>query len=72
MDYAMTQSSLGVAYHNIKAYIINPKQSYNFAKSLGKRSKTDKIDARTIYQYHKLIDKEKVGVGLPPIKWTLS
>jgi transposase len=50
------------AYHDIKAYIINPKQSYNFAKSLGKRSKTDKIDARTIYHYHKLIDKEKVEV----------
>jgi transposase len=29
---------------------------------LGRRSKTDKIDARTIYAYQKLIDKEKMQV----------
>jgi len=50
------------ACHHIKAYIINPKQSYNFARSLGKRSKSDKIDARTIYAYRKLIGKEKMKV----------
>ena len=53
-------------YHQIKAYIINPKQSHHFARSLGQRSKTDKIDARTIYAYQKLIDKEKMQV--PVIK----
>ena len=30
---------------NIKSFIINPKQSSNFAKALGNRSKSDKIDA---------------------------
>lgn len=50
------------AGNKIKAFILNPKQSYNFARSLGKRSKTDKIDARTIYAYQKLIAKEKMQV----------
>ncbi len=50
------------AGNKIKAFILNPKQSYNFARSLGKRSKTDKIDARTIYAYCKLIAKEKMQV----------
>lgn len=50
------------ALHQIKAFILNPKQSHNFAKSLGRRSKTDTIDARTIYAYHQLIPKEKIQV----------
>ncbi|MCK5111411.1 MAG: IS110 family transposase [Arcobacteraceae bacterium] len=33
------------ASKNIKSFIINPKQSSNFAKALGHRSKSDKIDA---------------------------
>jgi transposase len=33
------------ANKNIKSFIINPKQSSNFAKALGNRSKSDKIDA---------------------------
>ena len=33
------------ASKNIKSFIINPKQSSNFAKALGNRSKSDKIDA---------------------------
>jgi transposase len=53
-------------YNQTKTYIINPKQSHHFARSLGQRSKTDKIDARTIYAYQKLIDKEKMQV--PVIK----
>jgi len=48
--------------HNIKAYILNPKQSHNFAKSLGVRSKTDKIDACTIWRYQSLIPKEKIQI----------
>jgi len=32
----------------IKCFIINPKQSSNFAKSMGERSKTDKIDAKLL------------------------
>ena len=36
------------ALKNIKAFIINPKQSSNFAKALGYRSKSDKIDAKML------------------------
>ncbi len=36
------------ASKNIKAFIINPKQSSNFAKALGYRSKSDKIDAKML------------------------
>lgn len=50
------------AKHHIKAYILNPKQSHNFAKSLGVRSKTDKIDAHTIWRYQSLIPQEKIQV----------
>lgn len=53
------------AENSIKAYIVNPKRSHSFARSLGIRSKDDKIDARILYQFHRLI-------GLPPIKRTLS
>ena len=50
------------AENRIKAYIVNPKQSHNFARSLGKRSKTDKIDVRTLYNFHKLIDVKEIKV----------
>ena len=46
----------------IKAVIINPKASHHFAKSLGIRNKTDKIDARMIYQYQKLINTQMITV----------
>ena len=36
------------AKKNIKSFIINPKQSSNFAKALGYRSKSDKIDAKML------------------------
>ena len=50
------------AQHQVKAYILNPKQSHNFAKSLGVRSKTDVIDAHTLWQYRSLIPEEKMKV----------
>ena len=50
------------ALHQIKVFILNPKKSHNFAKSLGKRSKTDTIDARTIWTYQKLIPEESLKV----------
>jgi len=50
------------AENRIKAYILNPKQSHNFARSLGIRPKTDKIDARILYQFHKLIDVKDIQV----------
>ena len=52
------------AQHRIKVYILNPKQSHNFAKSLGVRSKTDKIDAHTLWQYRSLIPEEKMKVAV--------
>jgi transposase len=48
--------------NSIKASIVNPKQSHNFARALGIRPKTDKIDARTLYQFHKLIDLKDIQV----------
>jgi len=50
------------AENNIKAYIVNPKKSHNFTRALGKRSKTDKIDAQILYQFHKHIDLEDIKV----------
>ena len=50
------------AENNIKAYIVNPKKSHNFSRALGIRPKTDKIDARTLYQFHKLIDLKDIQV----------
>jgi len=50
------------AKYRIKAVIINPKASHHFAKSLGIRNKTDKIDARMIYQYQRLINTQMITV----------
>jgi len=50
------------AENSIKAYIVNPKKSHNFTRVLGGRSKTDKIDARILYQFHKLIDLKDIKV----------
>jgi len=50
------------AENSIKAYIVNPKKSHNFTRALGKRSKTDKIDARILYQFHKLIEAKDIQV----------
>jgi len=50
------------AENSIKAYIVNPKQSHNFTRALGKRSKTDKIDAQILYQFHKHIDLKDIKV----------
>jgi transposase len=50
------------AENNIKAYIVNPKQSHNFARALGIRPKTDKIDARILYQFHKLIEVKDIKI----------
>jgi len=50
------------AENSIKAYIVNPKRSHSFARSLGIRPKTDKIDARILYQFHKLIDLNDVKI----------
>lgn len=50
------------ATNHIKAYIVNPKRSSNFAKAIGNRSKTDKIDAKTLYAFKNLIDPSDIKV----------
>jgi len=50
------------AENRIKAYILNPKQSHNFALALGIRPKTDKIDAQILYQFYKLIDTKDIKI----------
>jgi len=61
------------AEHMIKACIINPQTSHNFAKSLGTRSKTDTRDAHTIWAYHKLISDKDIRIPqVDPVLATLS
>lgn len=48
------------AENSIKAYMVNPKQSHNFARARGIRPKEDKIDARTLYKFRKLIDLKDI------------
>ncbi len=49
---------------NIKVLIINPLRVHNFSKALGNRSKTDSIDARTIYRMRKIMDEDDIS---PPL-----
>jgi len=61
------------AEHNIKAGIINPQASHNFAKSTGMRSKTDTIDARMIWAYHKLMQEKDIRIPkVDPVLISLS
>jgi len=48
--------------NRIKAYIVNPKRSSNFAKAMGNRSKTDRIDAKMLYAFGALIDEKDMRV----------
>ena len=50
------------ATNQIKTCIINPKRSSNFAKAIGNRSKTDKIDAKTLYAFKNLINPGDIKV----------
>jgi transposase len=50
------------ALHEIKASIVNPKKSANFTKTLGNRSKTDRFDARMLYEFRRLIDPHDITV----------
>ena len=47
---------------NIKSFIINPKQSSNFAKALGYRSKSDKIDAHMLSQAIAIAKEREIKV----------
>ena len=47
---------------NIKAFIINPKQSSNFAKALGHRSKSDRTDAIMLSRAITVARKDEIKV----------
>ena len=65
----------------IKAFIVNPKQSHNFAKAVAQRNKSDEIDARVLSKmiviasendirvpiYDKNVEDIKDYMKLPPI-----
>ncbi len=50
------------ANKNIRCFIINPKQSSNYEKALGNKTKTDKIDARMLSSAISLANKKDIKV----------
>jgi transposase len=50
------------AQRSILAYIVNPRQSANFAKALDNRSKSDIIDAKMLYQFHVMAKSDDIDV----------
>lgn len=46
----------------IRCFIVNPKQSSNFAKSMGERNKTDKVDAKLLSKTIVLASDEDIKV----------
>ena len=48
------------AHHGIKVWIVNPLKSASFTKVLGNRSKTDTIDAKMLYELHRVIQPEYI------------
>ena len=49
---------------NIYAFIINPRQSANFAKALENRSKSDIIDAKMLYKFHVMLSDSDIAVPI--------
>lgn len=47
---------------NIFAFIINPRQSANFAKALDHRSKSDIIDAKMLYKFHVMLSDDDIAI----------
>jgi len=47
---------------SILAYMVNPRQSANFAKALDNRSKSDIIDAKMLYQFHVMAKPGDIAV----------
>lgn len=46
----------------IKCFIVNPKRSSNFAKSMGERNKTDKVDAKLLSKAIVMADSEDIKI----------
>jgi transposase len=49
---------------SIYAFIINPRQSVNFAKALDNRSKSDIIDAKMLYKFHVMLNDSDITVPI--------
>ncbi|NQY54535.1 MAG: IS110 family transposase [Campylobacteraceae bacterium] len=49
---------------DIYAFIINPRQSSNFAKALENRSKSDIIDAKMLYKFHVMLSDNDIAVPI--------
>lgn len=49
---------------SIYAFIINPRQSANFAKALDNRSKSDIIDAKMLYKFHVMLNDSDITVPI--------
>ena len=47
---------------NIFAFIINPRQSANFAKALDNRSKSDIIDAKMLYKFNVMLKEDDIVI----------
>lgn len=52
---------------NIFAFIINPRQSANFAKALDHRSKSDIIDTKMLYKFHVMLSDNDIAIPTPLI-----
>jgi len=50
------------AQHAIACYIIKPSQSAAFAKTIKNRNKSDVVDARMLYQIHKIAPSEEIAI----------
>ena len=60
------------AQQKIRVHILNPKRSHHFRTALGRRSKNDPVDARTLYAYHLLLPEMEFQVPrLNPLAETL-
>ena len=49
---------------SIYAFIINPRQSANFAKALDNRSKSDIIDAKMLYKFHVMLSTNEISIPI--------
>jgi transposase len=48
--------------HEIRVYEVNPKQSASFARALGNRSKTDKVDAKMLRDFSKVLNPSSFSI----------
>ncbi len=46
----------------IQVFIINPKQSYNFAKAISQRNKSDKVDVMMLSKAIMIARKEEIMI----------